>query len=613
MVQIGKIFAERYRVLREIGRGGMANVYLAEDIYLDKRPVAVKILRPNFENDAVAIARFQREAYAMAELSHPNIVAIYDVGEFEGQQYIVMEYVDGLTLKKYIVQKAPLSNEDAVEKISAILAAIQLAHTRGIIHRDLKPQNILIATNGEVKVTDFGIAKALGETSLTQTNSMFGSVHYLSPEQARGTNATVQSDIYAIGIVLYEMLVGRVPFDGDSAVTIALKHFQESLPSIIAANPQVPQALENVVIRATAKSLKNRYQTALDMENDVASSLSLDRQHEPKLIFPKATNTGNPNLKNIALSGNTDELVRQVSNEVAQSEPRSEEDLASQSTQQYKTKNLIPANQVQPAPFVKSAQQPTKKKRGKRPLFFAIFAVFGLLLGGGGVYALLSTSSSAIYQQIPDVQGLPQSSATSTLEKAGFKVDPQVSYETNSSVTANNVVKTSPPVGSKEKEGSSVTLVLSKGSAQVTMPNYKNTDGTYSTTVQALESQLVNNLGVSKSIISVVYKDTANANADQIVYDSNPGIGDKFDPTKGTVILTAYQYKASVVSSSFSSSEPSSSYQEQSSVQPAPPASSSVPAASGPPSSSATTTQPSSSGSTSNSIDLNVPAQDQVG
>lgn len=190
----------------------MANVYQGEDTFLGDRKVAIKVLRSNFENDDIAIARFQREAFAMAELSHPNIVGISDVGEFESQQYIVMEFVDGMTLKQYINQNAPLANDEAIEIITEILSAMDMAHSHGIIHRDLKPQNVLVSSSGTVKVTDFGIAKALSETSLTQTNTMFGSVHYLSPEQARGSNATVQSDIYAIGIILFELLTGQIPF-----------------------------------------------------------------------------------------------------------------------------------------------------------------------------------------------------------------------------------------------------------------------------------------------------------------------------------------------------------------------------------------------------------------
>lgn len=291
MIQIGKLFAGRYRILKSIGRGGMADVYLANDLILDNEDVAIKVLRTNYQTDQVAVARFQREARAMAELNHPNIVAIRDIGEEDGQQFLVMEYVDGSDLKKYIQDHAPLSNNEVVRIMEEVLSAMTLAHQKGIVHRDLKPQNILLTKSSVVKVTDFGIAVAFAETSLTQTNSMLGSVHYLSPEQARGSKATIQSDIYAMGIMLFEMLTGHIPYDGDSAVTIALQHFQKPLPSIIDENPNVPQALENVVIRATAKKLSDRYRSTFEMSRDLMTALSYNRSRERKVVFDDVEST----------------------------------------------------------------------------------------------------------------------------------------------------------------------------------------------------------------------------------------------------------------------------------------------------------------------------------
>ncbi|HIZ53348.1 MAG TPA: protein kinase, partial [Candidatus Enterococcus avicola] len=225
MIEVGKKLNGRYLILGTIGSGGMAHVYLAKDLILN-REVAVKVLRFDFQNDQNAIRRFQREALAATELVHPNIVAVYDVGEEEGMQYLVMEYVRGMDLKRYIQTRYPLPFQTIVSIMQQILSAVALAHQHRIIHRDLKPQNVLMDEDGTVKIADFGIAIALSETSITQTNTMLGSVHYLSPEQARGSMATNQSDIYALGIILFEMLTGQVPFDGESAVTIALKHFQ---------------------------------------------------------------------------------------------------------------------------------------------------------------------------------------------------------------------------------------------------------------------------------------------------------------------------------------------------------------------------------------------------
>lgn len=287
MIQIGKIFADRYRIIKEIGRGEWQTFIKEKILSLVIEKLQLKYFVLILKMMTLQSLVFKEKLFAMAELSHPNIVGISDVGEFESQQYIVMEFVDGMTLKQYINQNAPLANDEAIEIITEILSAMDMAHSHGIIHRDLKPQNVLVSSSGTVKVTDFGIAKALSETSLTQTNTMFGSVHYLSPEQARGSNATVQSDIYAIGIILFELLTGQIPFDGDSAVAIALKHFQENIPSIINLNPEVPQALENVVIKATAKDINNRYADVEEMMTDVATSTSLDRRGEEKLVFNK--------------------------------------------------------------------------------------------------------------------------------------------------------------------------------------------------------------------------------------------------------------------------------------------------------------------------------------
>ena len=278
--EIGKKFNGRYLILGNIGSGGMANVFLARDLILD-REVAIKVLRYDFLNDQSAIRRFQREMLASTELVHPNIVTVYDAGQEGETQFLVMEYVKGMDLKRYIQTQYPIPYGRIVDIMQQILSAVALAHQHRIIHRDLKPQNILIDESGTVKITDFGIAVALSETSITQTNSMLGSVHYLSPEQARGSMATNQSDIYAIGIILYEMLTGKVPFDGESAVTIALKHFQEEIPSVRLYDRHVPQSLENVVLKATAKDPIDRYQSAEEMSADLATALDPSRLNEP--------------------------------------------------------------------------------------------------------------------------------------------------------------------------------------------------------------------------------------------------------------------------------------------------------------------------------------------
>lgn len=432
MIQIGKIFADRYRIVRQIGRGGMADVYLARDLILDGEEVAVKVLRTNYQTDQIAVQRFQREARAMAELDHPNIVRISDIGEEDGQQYLAMEYVDGLDLKRYIKEHAPLSNADAVRIMGQILLAMRLAHTRGIVHRDLKPQNVLLTRDGVAKVTDFGIAVAFAETSLTQTNSMLGSVHYLSPEQARGSKATVQSDIYAMGIILFEMLTGRLPYDGDSAVTIALQHFQTPLPSVREENPQVPQSLENIVLKATAKKLTERYKTVAEMYADLASALSMDRRNE----------------RRIQLEGNKVDT---------KTLPK-----LSQATAEMK-QSLVSSQQKTPSP---SPQVPIKPKKKKLRMRYKVLIATILLLIAAFVTLIYNTPATV---KVPDVAGQTLEAATQQIESAGLVVG-EVTSEASSEVEEGKVIRTNPAANTSKREGSAVDIVLAT-TETVNVPN----------------------------------------------------------------------------------------------------------------------------------------------
>ncbi|MDX1771800.1 MAG: Stk1 family PASTA domain-containing Ser/Thr kinase, partial [Planococcaceae bacterium] len=282
---IGKRISGRYKIIEMIGGGGMSNVYLAHDMILD-RDVAIKVLRYDFSNEEDLHRRFQREALSATSLTHPNIVNIFDVGEDGDIHYLVMEYVEGKTLKQYIVDSAPLPPVEAVEIMKQLTSAIANAHHNQIIHRDIKPQNILMDDQLHVKITDFGIAMALSATSFTQTNSVLGTVHYLSPEQARGGTATKKSDIYALGIVLFELLTGKLPFSGESAVSIALKHLQTETPSVRDLRPEIPQSLENVVMKATAKDPMHRYRSVEEMQRDLETVLIPERSDEQAFFIP---------------------------------------------------------------------------------------------------------------------------------------------------------------------------------------------------------------------------------------------------------------------------------------------------------------------------------------
>ena len=515
MIQIGKIFAGRYRIVKQIGRGGMADVYLAKDLILDGEEVAVKVLRTNYQTDPIAVARFQREARAMADLDHPHIVRITDIGEEDGQQYLAMEYVAGLDLKRYIKEHYPLSNEEAVRIMGQILLAMRLAHTRGIVHRDLKPQNILLTPDGTAKVTDFGIAVAFAETSLTQTNSMLGSVHYLSPEQARGSKATVQSDIYAMGIIFYEMLTGHIPYDGDSAVTIALQHFQKPLPSVIDENPSVPQALENVVIKATAKKLTDRYQSVAEMYVDLSSSLSYNRRNEPKLVFNDTTKADTKTLPKVSQSTLT-------------SIPKVQ-------TQSPKPQTAKPSQQASEDNY---ASKPVKKRKF-RVRYMILLA--SIVLVAASLIWILSRTPATI--AIPDVAGQTVAEAKETLKKANFEIGEEKT-EASEKVEEGRIIRTDPGAGTGRKEGTKINLVVSSGKQSFQLSNYI---GRKSTDVIAELKQKK----VPENLIKIEEEESSESEAGTVLRQS-PAAGTTYDLSKAsTITLTVAKKVTSVAMPSY--------------------------------------------------------------
>ena len=510
MIQIGKIFAGRYRIIKQIGRGGMADVYLAKDLILDGEEVAVKVLRTNYQTDPIAVARFQREARAMADLDHPHIVRITDIGEEDGQQYLAMEYVAGLDLKRYIKEHYPLSNEEAVRIMGQILLAMRLAHAKGIIHRDLKPQNILLTPDGTAKVTDFGIAVAFAETSLTQTNSMLGSVHYLSPEQARGSKATIQSDIYAMGIIFFEMLTGHIPYDGDSAVTIALQHFQKPLPSVIAENPSVPQSLENVVIKATAKKLTDRYQTVSEMYVDLLSSLSYNRRNEPKLVFEDTSKVDTKTLPKISQSTLTT---------IPKAQPKEESPQSQKPTKKATSKGTV--------------AKPVKKRRFKAR-YFVLLASFILVLAS--LFWIVSKTPANV--EIPKVAGQTVAEAKENLKKANFEIGEEKT-EASDTVEEGRVIRTDPDAGSSRKEGTKVNLIISSGQQSFKIGNYigrKSTD-----VIAELKGKKV-----PENLIKVVEEESNETEAG-LVMKQSLSEGTTYDLSKATEITLTVAKKVTSV------------------------------------------------------------------
>nr|WP_204414670.1 Stk1 family PASTA domain-containing Ser/Thr kinase [Bacillus tianshenii] len=441
---IGKRLNDRYKIMEVIGGGGMANVYLAHDMILD-RDVAVKVLRLDFANDEEFIRRFRREAQSATSLDHPNIVSIYDIGEEDDIYYIVMEHVSGKTLKQYIQQFAPIEQYNTVEIMQQLTSAIAHAHENGIIHRDIKPQNILIDDYGTIKVTDFGIAMALSSTTITQTNSLLGSVHYLSPEQARGSLATKKSDVYALGIVMFEMLTGRLPFSGESAVSIALKHLQSETPSPKRWNPAIPQSLENVVLKSMAKDPNHRYASVEAMLEDLNTVLDTSRLNEPKFFIPN----------------DDDEATKAI--------PVIKGDLSKHLMNNHETK-VVAADTIAPKPKV---EEPPKKKKKKK--WMMIFLILLLLLGAGSVAAFTLLPSLLLPKdiEVPDVTNMEYEDARDELQGAGFAIKETVD-EPSDEIEEGFVTRTSPEAGKTRKEGSEISIFRSAGKEKIEVDDYSN-------------------------------------------------------------------------------------------------------------------------------------------
>jgi len=433
---IGKRISGRYKLEKHIGGGGMSNVYLAHDMILD-RDVAIKILRYDFSNEEDLHRRFQREALSVTSLTHDNIVTIYDVGEDGDIHYIVMEHVKGQTLKEYIADNAPVQPAKAVTIMKQLLSAIEHAHEHHIVHRDIKPQNILLDEEGNVKVTDFGIAMALSATSFTQTNSVLGTVHYLSPEQARGGTATRKSDIYALGIVLFELLTGQLPFKGESAVSIALKHLQAETPSVRAINAAIPQSLENVVLRATAKKPEDRYVSVKEMHAHIARSLDTDYLNEPKYV---------PSV---------DDDATKVMPVIKQPIPLDE----IQETRKLEDRK----------PKVDPAPAPVKKKSKKGKIIALIIGAL-LLIGLIVVLAFPGMFRPAKIE-VPDVVGMTLEEATEELEATGFVIG-EVREQYSEEVEEGQVIRTTPEAGRMRDPETEINLYVSQGPETIKVNDY---------------------------------------------------------------------------------------------------------------------------------------------
>jgi len=430
LISKGQKINDRYEIIRSIGEGGMANVYLAYDIILDRK-VAVKVLRGDLAEDDKFVRRFQREAIAASSLNHPNIVEVYDVGEDGGKYFIVMEYVDGKTLKSLIKKRGALTLPEVIDIMLQLTSAIECAHESYIIHRDIKPQNVIILEDGRVKVMDFGIAAQLNSNDLTQTNSVMGTVYYLPPEQANGNVTTAKSDIYSLGILMYELVVGKVPFKGDSPVEVAIKQMRDRIPDITAANPDIPQSIENIILRACAKNPKNRYNSANEMHKDLETALDPDRFNEARVVYEYP-------------ESNFDEPEK-LPTGAKRSDRNSD----------------------------KSDKDEDKKDKKLNKMTKVLIGVAGALVAALlFVFIIYPKFISKPSIEVPDVSDMSISQAERTLEDEGFEVATKTKKKASDEIKKGKVIETDPEAGRTIKKGSKITLIVSSGSKKIKIEDY---------------------------------------------------------------------------------------------------------------------------------------------
>ncbi len=463
---INKIICNRYKILDHLGTGGMATVWLGYDTILD-RQVAIKTFKID-ANDEDAVKRFNREAKAVTSLSHPNIVSIYDV-ENEGEfYYLILEYVEGMTLKDYMVKNPRIPIETIVHIAKQIAAGLSHAHQNGIIHRDIKPQNILMNENLTCKITDFGIARAYGDTTLTQTNQMLGTVYYLSPEQARGNVATAQSDIYSLGILIFEMITGQIPFKGESAVAIALKHLQEELPDIDKYRENVPQSVKNIVLQATMKNPNERYISSKELFEDLSTVLNPERLYENKYTGFKIPTEPVKNYNQTQYLDNSSN-----NNQYGYNDYNNEDDYYDYEEDNRHNNRRYQQVNTQKNNYNNVSKRDEKEETSKaKHIFLAILAIVTIVVGTFFIYNYVIGSNSV---SAPDVRNKTLDEAKVAIVKAGLEVG-DVTEVASDDVKEKTVIDSDPKAGKKVKKGSKVDLRVSSGKKTVDMPNFVGMD-----------------------------------------------------------------------------------------------------------------------------------------
>ncbi|WP_183600408.1 Stk1 family PASTA domain-containing Ser/Thr kinase [Paenibacillus phyllosphaerae] len=498
---IGHELGGRYEIITRVGGGGMALVYKAHDILLN-RNVAVKILRQQYTHDEEFIRRFRREAQSAAALSHPNVVSIYDVGQEGETQYIVMEYIEGQNLNEVILERAPLQADEAVHIALQICDALEHAHHNQIIHRDIKPHNILIGKNGRVKVTDFGIARAVTSSTITQTGSVLGSVHYFSPEHAKGVSTGEKSDLYSLGIVLYQMLTGQLPFLGESPISVALKHLQETFEEPRKVNPYIPQSVENIILKAMRKNPGDRYSSATEMLRDLETCLSPNRLNEPKITFSSDHADFEETRVMPAIRGNI-----------------AEPSLPQASTGRTETV----AESVDNRSEAKGTSEQPRKRKWIKPVSIVASTLIIIGLVFWGAQTVLSWFEIEEVD-VPYVVGKTEEEAVAELEKVGLKLQvPTVYMEKD--IPEGQVYDQSPS-NQRVKVGAAVKLFVSSGPHMEQLSNYVGKS------YAGVKEELLA-LGITEDRIESesTFNDELPAGT---IIEQTPAAGAEFDPRDAT-------------------------------------------------------------------------------
>lgn len=511
---IGQTLGGRYEILERVGGGGMALVYKGQDLLLHRK-VAVKVLRQQYVYDEEFIRRFRREAQSAASLSHPNVVSIYDVGQEDEIHYIVMEYIEGTTLNELIKERSPLQVEEAINIASQICDALDHAHHNGIIHRDIKPHNILIGRNGRVKVTDFGIARAATSSSITQTGSVIGSVHYFSPEHAKGTQAGEMSDLYSLGIVLFQMLTAKLPFSGESPISVALKHLQETVESPRGINPLIPQSVENIILKSMRKRPEERYQSARDMMNDLETCLSSERRNEAKVQtwakeYPEDLDHLDDESTRVIPAIRSRQYTSPTTNNNSYKGPVYENDEDDDIEDDY---------------------VPKKKRSWIKPTIW-IVVLLAVLGGMFGLYKVIENVMFVEVVKMPNLEGKKQSDAEDILRD--LKLTAKIVEEPSDKV-AKEIFKQYPAPDMEVKINSEVTLYVSVGPEMPKMPSLRGMN------VKAALTKLAE-MGVDEKQVEIVPVNTENDAPDTVI-QQEPGFDQPFDHKTEKIKLTVSQGK----------------------------------------------------------------------